>query len=131
MLSATAKTLSTPLPRVYDKDVRTGQAVATFESLSERERLALTEEEINLRDLEAIKHHTVSAGGTGEAAGSRCLGYPFVTQRWLSTSSNRSGGYHAPHCAGHHHLTAHSRAMLWESARCLCGIAYLPTGTEW
>ena len=69
MLSATAKTLSTPLPRVYDKDVRTGQAVATFESLSERERLALTEEEINLRDLEAIKHHTVSVNGMGRSAG--------------------------------------------------------------
>ena len=90
MLSATAKTLSTPLPRVYDKDVRTGQAVATFESLSERERLALTEEEINLRDLEAIKHHTVSAEGMGEAVGSRCLGYPFFAQRWLSISSKRS-----------------------------------------
>ena len=76
MLSATAKTLSTPLPRVYDKDVRTGQAVATFESLSERERLALTEEEINLRDLEAIKHHTVSVKGLGgKQRDSRCLGY--------------------------------------------------------
>ena len=76
MLSATAKTLSTPLPRVYDKDVRTGQAVATFESLSERERLALTEEEINLRDLEAIKHHTVSAGERGKQRGAGAWGIP-------------------------------------------------------
>ena len=91
MLSATAKTLSTPLPRVYDKDVRTGQAVATFESLSERERLALTEEEINLRDLEAIKHHTVSVRCMGGAAGQQV-----PTQRWLSISSQGSGGCHAP-----------------------------------
>lgn len=91
MLSATAKTLSTPLPRVYDKDVRTGQAVATFESLSERERLALTEEEINLRDLEAIKHHTVSVKGMGEQRDSRCQGYPFDTE---VAQLEGSGCYH-------------------------------------
>lgn len=62
MLASTSRTLGTPLPRVYDADQRTGKAVATFDQMTEKERLALAEEDVNMRDLEAIKQHTVSSG---------------------------------------------------------------------
>jgi len=60
MLAATSKTLSTPLPRVYDVDGTTKKALPSFERETERERMTMAEEEVNVRDLEAISYSTTT-----------------------------------------------------------------------